>query len=49
LREESRLGVSENIVLRGIFVAKRDGVMKSRENFIKRSFMICTPHPVFCR
>jgi hypothetical protein len=49
LREERRLSVVENRVLRGIFVLKRDEVTGEwRENFIMRSFMICTPHPILC-
>jgi hypothetical protein len=40
LREERRLKVFENKVLRAIFVPRRDG-----ENNTMRSIMICTPHP----
>jgi len=36
--------VFENRVLRGIFGPKR-GV--ERKNYIMRSLMICTPHPIF--
>ena len=48
LREEHRLRVFENRELRGIFGPKRDGVQESGENYIMRSLMICTPHPIFC-
>jgi hypothetical protein len=37
LREERRLRVFENSVLRGIFGAKRDDVTGNGENFIIRS------------
>jgi hypothetical protein len=49
LREERRLRVFENRVLRRIFGPKRDEITGSRENFIMRNFMICTPHPILCR
>jgi hypothetical protein len=42
LREEHRLRVFENRVLRRIFGPKRDKVRVNGENFITRSFMICT-------
>jgi hypothetical protein len=41
LREEHRLRVFENRVLRRIFGPKRDEV--PGENFIMRSFITCTP------
>jgi hypothetical protein len=41
LREEHRLKVFENRVLRRIFGPKRDEMMKGGENCIMRSFMIC--------
>jgi hypothetical protein len=41
LREERRLRVFENRVLRRIFGPKRDGVARSGENYIMRSLMIC--------
>ena len=47
LREEHRLRVFENRVLGRIFGPKRDGVTE-RENYIMRSLMICTPHPILC-
>jgi hypothetical protein len=40
LRDERRLREFENRVLRKIFGSKKEW---SRENFILRSFMICTP------
>ena len=48
LREEHRLRVLENRVLRRIFGPKRDGVTGEGENYIIRSLMICTPHPILC-
>jgi hypothetical protein len=44
LREEHRLRVFENRVLRGRFGRKKDEVTVNGENFIMRSFMICTAH-----
>jgi len=44
LREEHRLSVFENRVLRRIFGLKRDEVTKDGENYIMRSLMITTPH-----
>jgi hypothetical protein len=48
LREERRLRVFENGVLRRVFGPKRDEVTENGENYIMRSFMICTPYPVLC-
>jgi hypothetical protein len=48
LREERRLRVFENRALRKIFGPKRDEVTGEWRNFIMRSFMICTPHPILC-
>jgi len=45
LREEHRLKVFENRVLRRIFGPKRDEVTGNGENYIMRSLMICTSHP----
>jgi hypothetical protein len=42
LREEHRLRVSENRVLRRIFGPKRAEVQEIGENCIKRSFITCT-------
>jgi len=44
LREERRLRVFENRVLRRIFGPKADEVTGSGEDYITRSFMICTAH-----
>jgi len=46
LREERRLRVFENRVLRRVFGTKRDVVTGGGENYIIRSLMICTPHPI---
>jgi hypothetical protein len=49
LREERKLRVFENSVLRRIFGPKRDEVTgKKRENVIMRSFMIYIAHPILC-
>jgi hypothetical protein len=50
LREERRLRVFENGVLRGIFGPKRDEVTEkgNGQNYIVKSLMICTPHPILC-
>jgi hypothetical protein len=42
LGEERRLRVFENRVLRRIFGPKRDEVTGSGEDYITRSFMVCT-------
>jgi hypothetical protein len=44
LREERRLDVYENRVLRRIFGPKRDDITGSGENYIMRSLMVCTLH-----
>jgi hypothetical protein len=47
LREELR-PVFENRMLRRIFGPKRDEVTEEwKKNYIMRSFMICTAHPIF--
>jgi hypothetical protein len=46
LRKERRLRVFENRVLRRIFGPKRDEVTGSGENYIMRSIMNCTAHPI---
>jgi len=46
LREERKLRVFENRVLRRIFEPKRDEVTGEWKNFIMSSLMICTPHPL---
>jgi hypothetical protein len=48
LREERRMKVFENRVLRRVFGPKRDEVTGNGENYIMRSLMICTPYPVLC-
>jgi len=47
LREEGRLRVFENRVLRKIFGPKRDEVTGEWRKHVMRSLMICTPHPIF--
>jgi len=46
LSEEYRLRVFENRVLRRIFGPKGDEVTGCADNYIMRSLIICTPHPV---
>jgi hypothetical protein len=46
LREESRLRVFENKVLRRIFRPKRDEVTGEWRRLHKKSFMLCTPHQI---
>jgi hypothetical protein len=47
LREERRLRVFENRVLRRIFGPRRHEVTGEwRKNYIMRSLMICTPHQI---
>jgi hypothetical protein len=46
LREEHKLRVFQNKVLRKIFGPKRDEVTGNWRNYIMRSLMICTVHPV---
>jgi hypothetical protein len=43
LREDHRLRVFENRVLRRIFLPNRDEVKEVEENSITRSFITCTP------
>jgi hypothetical protein len=45
-REEHRLRVFENRVLRGVFGSERDGVTGSGEDYITRNLMICTDHQI---
>ena len=49
LREECRLRVFENRVLRRVFGPKRDEVTGNGENYIMRILMICTAHPILCK
>ena len=46
LREERRLRIFKNRVLRRIFGRKRDAVTGGGENYMLRSLMICTAHPI---
>ena len=46
LREECRPRVLENRVVRRIFGIKRDEVTVRGENYIMRSLIIYTPHPI---
>jgi len=49
LWEELRLRVFDNKVLRRIFGVKTDEVKGSKEYYIMRSLMICTPYPILFR
>ena len=44
VREEGRQRVFINRVLRRIFRPKRDEVTGNGEDYITKSFMLCTPH-----
>ena len=46
LREERKLRVFENMVLRRIFGPRRDEVTGNGGDCITRSLMICTAHPI---
>jgi len=46
LREDRRLKVLKNRVLRRIFGPKRDEIPGKGGNYIMRSLMICTPHQI---
>jgi len=47
IREERRLRVFENRVLRKIFGLKRDEVKGEwKKNYTMKSLMICTPQPI---
>jgi hypothetical protein len=48
LREERRLRMCENRVLRRVFGPKRDEVTGEWRNYIIRSLMICTPYSILC-
>ena len=47
-KEERRLRVFENRVLRRLFGPKRDEVTGNGENYMRRSLVICTPYPILC-
>jgi hypothetical protein len=46
LSEERKIRVFENGVLRRIFGFKRDEVNRNGGNYIMRSLIICTAHPI---
>ena len=46
LREERRLRVFENRVVRRTYVPKTDDVTREWKNYITRSLMICSRHPL---
>jgi len=48
LREERRLRVFENKVLRRVFGPKRDEVTGNGENYIMRNLGIFSPYPILC-
>jgi len=48
LREDSRLRLFENSVLRRVFGPKKDEVTGNGEYYIMRSLLFCTPHPISC-
>ena len=48
LREERRLRVFENKVLRRVFGPKTDEVTGNGENYIMKSLVICTPYRILC-
>jgi len=48
LREERRLRVFENRVLRRVFGPKRDEVTGNGENYIMKNLVICTPYRILC-
>ena len=45
--EEGTIRVFENRVLMRIFEFKCDKLSRSGENYIMKSLMTCTPHPIF--
>ena len=47
-KEERRLRVFENRVLRKVFGSKRDEVTGNGENYKMRSLVICIPYPILC-
>jgi hypothetical protein len=48
MREESRLRVFENRVLRRVFGPKRDEVTGKWRKSHNEERMICTPYPILC-
>jgi hypothetical protein len=49
LREDHKVRVYENRALRNILMPRRDKVTGSGEDYIKRSFTICTTHRILFR
>jgi hypothetical protein len=47
-REEPRLRVFENRLLKKIFEPKREKVTGDGEDYITRSFMVYTPYQILC-
>jgi hypothetical protein len=45
-REERRLRVLENRLLRRVLGPKRDEVARNGENYIRRSLVLCIPYPI---
>ena len=48
MREERRLRVFENRVLRRVFGSERDEVTGNGENYKLRNLRIFTPYPILC-
>jgi len=48
LREERRLRMFENSVLRRVFGPRRDEITGNGENYIMRSLGIFTPYSILC-
>ena len=48
LREERKLRVFENMVLRRILGPRRDEVTGEWRRLHNEELMICTPHPILC-
>jgi hypothetical protein len=48
LRDERRVRVFENRVLRTVFGPKKDEVTGEWRNYTTRSLVICTPYPILC-
>jgi len=48
LREERKLRVFENMVLRRIFGPRRDEVTGEWRRLHNEELKICTPHPILC-
>jgi hypothetical protein len=48
LKKERRLRVFENRMLRRILGPKREEVTGNGDNYIMKSWMVCTPYPISC-